>query len=165
MFPTPLVEPLQDMSMVRIICHSLLGLVILSGAWCSSAYAVPPARPDSVKTKPSVPQITASSPLQSHGRTTAITSRDRLGVTSGSSTQPFRTTPMARRPDDFITQTRKMGDGTVATGRDRVGVTRSASTGKLGVSTSTRGPAPAYRSGLSSPTSYGRSWSGFRRVK
>lgn len=151
--------------MMRIICHSLLGLLTLGGVWCSSALAVPPARPDSVKTKPAVPQITASSPLQSHGRTTAITTRNRLGVTSGSSTQPFRTTPMGRRPDDFVTSTRKMGDGTTATGLDRVGVTRSISTGNLGVSRFTRGPAPAYRSGLSSATSYGRSWSGFRRVK
>ena len=151
--------------MVRIICHSLVGLVIAGALCCANAMAdLAPARPKYVIIKPAAPQITATAPLQSSGRTTVYT-RDRLGVTSGTSTQTFRTTPMQRRPDDFVTKTRKSADGTVATDLDRVGVTRSASTGKLGVSSFTRGIAPAYRSGLSSPNSYGRSWSGFKRVK
>ena len=147
--------------MVRIVCLSLVWLLPCANGLAELA----PARPKSVIIKPAAPQITATAPLQSSGRTTVYLQRDRLGVTSGTSSQAFRTNPMHRRPDNFVTQTRKWDDGTVATDLDRVGITRSASSGNLGVSPFTRGIAPAYRNGLSSPNSYGRSWSGFKRVK
>ena len=147
--------------MVRILCLSLVWLLPCANALAELARA----RPKSVITKPAAPQITATSPLQSSGHTTVYTPRDRLGVTSGTSTQSFRTTPMHRRPDNLVTQTRKRDDGTLATATERVGITRSASTGKLGASSFTRGRAPANRNGLSSPHSYGRSSSGFKRVK
>ncbi|MDB5338308.1 MAG: hypothetical protein JWN70_3927 [Planctomycetaceae bacterium] len=151
--------------MVRAISHLLVGFVVISASCSANVMAeLAPARPKSLVTKPALP-LGAKSPRQISGRAAVIPGRERLGVTVGTGTTAFPSGPIHNRPDGFMTNTRKLGDNTVVVGQARTGMTRSISTDMLGVSKSTRTPQIFGRSGLSTPHSTGRSWSGFKRVK
>ncbi len=151
--------------MVRAISHLLFGFIVASTLCSANVKAeLAPARPKSVVTKPALP-LGAQSPRQISGPTTVIPGRERLGVTAGTGTTPFVSGPIHSRPEGFMTNTRKLGENTVVVGQARTGVTRSVSTDMMGVSTSTRVPRTVGRSGLATPHSTGRSWSGFKRVK
>ncbi|MES2794050.1 MAG: hypothetical protein V4719_30835 [Planctomycetota bacterium] len=155
--------------MVRIFSRGLvIGTMVctltMSSLWCRQATAEEVVvRPLSVKPIPlragfkMTPQIS--------GRAAVVTGRERLGITSGTGTSPFLTSPMHSRPEGFVTQTRKLGDNTVLTGRNRIGVTRAHSTGNFGTSSATRGPVTVGRSGLSTVRHIGKSRSGITHVK
>ena len=106
-----------------------------------------------------------SPPRQISGPATVGPDRSRSGVTAGTGTTPFPTTPNFRRPDNVSPYTRRIGENSVSTQWSRSGVSRGHSTGNFGTSFHTETPRVIGRSGLSTATSYGRMWSGFRRVK
>lgn len=111
------------------------------------------------------PKPGTSTPRQISGPATVGPDRSRIGITAGTGTNPFPSTPNLRRPDNVSPYTRRMGDNTVSTQWSRPGINRGHSTGMFGSSSHLETPRVMGRSGLSTQTSYGRMWSGFRRVK
>lgn len=151
--------------MVRAVSHLLVGFLVVSASCSAIVRAeLAPPRPQFLVTKPALP-LGAKAPRQISGRAAVIPGRERLGVTVGAGTTPFVSGPMHGRPEGFMTNTRKLGENTVVVGQPRTGVTRAISTDMLGVSSATRVPRTVGRSGLATPHSTGRAWSGFKRVK